>query len=450
MKARLGKLLNALGASLWFVPSLLVVVAAGAALALIELDRRLEPRALGIATLLFHGGPEGARAVLSALASSMMTVTGVTFSITVVALTLASQQYTPRLLRHFAADRANQIVLGTFIATFIYCLLVLRTVRADSAGRFVPHIAVTGGVVLAVVSLALLIYFIHHTAASIQPSSIISSIAQATHELIDHLFPERLGMDATPEEVREEGFPDKLGEGIAIPAREEGYLQAVDIDALMEMAVKEDLLVRMERAVGDFLPHGALLATIWPQRQAQPEVVRRINGCFAFGRDRTMQQDPEYGVIQLSDIAVKALSPGINDPTTALTCLDYLSGVLRHLGGRALPSALRKDTAGRLRVIIRGTNFERMADLGLSQIRHYGETSAAVTLRLLETLREVAAVLPEGSSRREVLHSHLREIAAGAERGIPSTAKQAQLQHSLRRAEEALGRGAHDDKGSPW
>lgn len=368
----------------------------------------------------------------------MMTVTGVTFSVTVVALTLASQQYTPRLLRHFAADRVNQVVLGTFIATFVYCLLVLRTVRADEAGRFVPHIAVTGGLVLAVASLALLILFIHHTAASIQPSSIIGGIAEATHELIDHLFPQKLGMDATVAEAREETFPDKRAPGIVIPAREGGYLQAVDTEALMELAAQEDLLVRIERAVGDFLPRGAALASAWPRRSARPDLAQRLNRCFALGRDRTMQQDPEYGVIQLSDIAVKALSPGINDPTTAMTCLDYLAGVLRHLAERELPSPLRKDKQGGLRVITRGTDFERMADLSLSSIRHYGETSAAVTLRLLEVLGEVAAVLPAGSGRRQVLRSHLREIAAGAERGIKSEAKGAQIERLLRRLEETL------------
>jgi uncharacterized membrane protein len=455
LKARLGKVLNALGASLWFVPSLLALAAAAVSLGLIEWDRRIEPQTLGIASLLFHGGPEGARAVLSALVSSMMTVTGVTFSVTVVALTLASQQYTPRLLRHFAADRVNQIVLGTFIGTFVYCLLVLRTVRSENAdgaaGPFVPQIAVTGGVVLAIASLALLIYFIHHVAAAIQPSNIISSLAQSTHELIDHLFPEQMGEEATVHEAREEGLPDSMGAGgLPIPAAETGYLQAVDVEALLRLAGEKSLLVRMERAIGDFVPRGATLATAWPQpsrdnRQGDEqggehdrELARRINRCFAFGCDRTMQQDPEYGVIQLSDIAVKALSPGINDPTTALTCLDFLGTLLRHMAAREMPSPLRKDDQGRLRVITRGTDFGRMTDLALSSIRHYGESSAPVTLRLLETLREVAAVLPPGSDREEVLRCHLREIAAGAERGISSSAKRAQIEQALRRAEESV------------
>ncbi len=442
MKARLGKVMNALGASLWFLPSLLALLGIVAAFGLIELDRRLEPASSGVAALLFQGGPEGARAVLSAIASSMMTVTGVTFSITVVSLTLAAQQYTPRVLRQFAADRGNQVVLGTFIATFIYSLLVLRVVRADDAGRFVPHLAVTGGVLLAVASLALLIYFIHHVAAMIQPSNIIRRIAQTTLELIDNLFPEPLGEGAPLEEVPDEKIPDGLGRGVPIPMGQTGYLQAVDEDALMKLAREEDLLIRLERRVGDYVIRGMLLATVWPHQQARPDLVDCVNGCFAFGRDRTMQQDPEYGVLQLSDIGVKALSPGINDPTTAMTSLDFLGALLHQFGGRRIPSPYRKDEDGTLRVIARGTDFERMADLAFSQIRHYGEQDAEVTLQLLRTLCAIAPAVRYHPDRREVLRRHLEEVRAGMERSIQSPAKRRQVEQQLGVTEEALSRSA--------
>ena len=362
----------------------------------------------------------------------MMTVTGVTFSITVVALTLASQQYTPRVLRHFAADHGNQLVFGTFIGTFIYSLVVLRTVRADEAGRFVPHVAITGGVVLAVASLALLIYFIHHVAAMIQPSSIIERVSVATSKLIDHLFPEKLGTGATLAEAVTEGGPREPGQGIAVPSCTTGYLQAVDLQGLMRLAREEDLLIRMERAVGDYIPCGAVLATVfWAQRRPRADLPECLNGCFAFGRDRTMQQDPEYGVVQLSDIGVKALSPGINDPTTAMTCLDFLGALLLQLGQRHIPSRFRKDEEGDLRVIARGTDFARMADLAFCQIRHYGEGDAEVTLHLVRTLTRLGAVLGHGPGQQAVIKAHLEEIQAGMERGIRSSMKRRQIEQHL-------------------
>jgi uncharacterized membrane protein len=368
----------------------------------------------------------------------MMTVTGVTFSITIVTLTLASQQYTPRLLRHFTSDRGNQVVLGVFLATFIYSLLVLRTIGDTSNGEFVPHIAVTTGVVMGVGSLAVLIYFIHHVAASIQASTILARVGDATHALIDHLFPEPLGSGADPGAVREQRVPEKIAEGAVVPTRARGYVQAVDQDGLMRVAEEENLRVRLEHLIGDFVYENDALATVWPAERVGPALIDRLNRRFALGRDRTLQQDPEYGVIQLSDIAVKALSPGINDPTTAVTCLDTLGSILRHLAGREIPSPYRRDSAGTIRVIAPGTDFERMTGLALRPIRHYGENDASVTLRLVQVLTDIATAVPPGSDRRAVLRELLTEIDAGAERGLSSGAELARARRHIERAREIL------------
>ncbi len=431
MRARVEKIAAALGGSLWFLPAMLALCGIAAALLLVELDRHLEPEAMGLSGLLFGGGPDGARAVLSAVASSMMTVTGVTFSITVVALTLASQQYTPRVLGHFTADRGNQVVLGTFIATFVYCLLVLRTVRQDGAGLFVPHGAVTVGVLLALTSLAMLIYFIHHVAVMIQPSSIVERVAGSTEALIDRLFPERSpGAAVAPGG----GDLEARGEGAVLPARCGGYVQTVDLDTLSEVAASGDVLIRVEAAVGEYVPRGGPLVTVWPPQRVYPDLGGRVDRCFVIGRDRTMQQDPEFGIIQLSDIAVKALSPGINDPTTAMTCLDFLGAVMERLGARETPPPLRTDRSGRLRVITRATDFGRMADLAFSQIRRYAEGDAEVTLRMARVLGRLARVTRSRPDRQAVVEAHLAELWAGMGRGLRSDLKRRQVEAEVRSA----------------
>lgn len=195
--SRLRALWEYLRGTYWAVPSAMAVAAAGLSFGAIQLDEFTTTTVLDRLSWVYTGGPEGARAVLSTIASSMITVAGVTFSITIVALTLASQQFGPRLLRNFLRDPGNQIVLGTFVSTFIYCLLVLRTVRGSDEEEFVPHLAVTLGVGLAMLSLGVLIYFIHHVATSIQAARIIANVAEDLEGAINQLFPDSVGEDAS-------------------------------------------------------------------------------------------------------------------------------------------------------------------------------------------------------------------------------------------------------------
>jgi uncharacterized membrane protein len=193
MKAKLDHFLFQLRSSYWFVPSVMALLSIGVALGMIVVDQSVGEDGIQGYWWIYAGGPDGARAVLATVAGSIISVAGVTFSIKIAALTLASQQFGPRLLRNFMADRGNQFVLGTFIATFLYCLLVLRTVRSWEDAEFVPHLSVTLGVLLAVASLGVLIYFIHHIAASIQASNVIARVSGELQAAIDRLFPEDLG-----------------------------------------------------------------------------------------------------------------------------------------------------------------------------------------------------------------------------------------------------------------
>ena len=240
--------------SFWFMPTLMVAAAIALSLATIHLDRAA-PRHNWLATLgwTFTRGPEGSRAVLSAVAGSMMTIASVTFSITIVALQLASSQFGPRLLRNFMRDRGNQVALGTFIATFTYCLLVLRTVNGTEDEQFVPHISVTVGLVLALASLGVLIYFIHHAAESIQAENVIAAVSRDLHQAIDRLYPECLGQEPPSPAPgcgqRTSPRASSASPG-AIAAPRSDYLQAIDVERLLRLAKERDVVISRGAAPG--------------------------------------------------------------------------------------------------------------------------------------------------------------------------------------------------------
>jgi uncharacterized membrane protein len=253
---RLRNLGERLWTTFWFLPSLMTLAAVALSFGVIAVDNRVQSKALGEFSpywWLYTGGAEGARTLLSAVAGSMMTVVGVAFSITIVSLQLASSQFGPRLLRNFMRDTGNQIVLGTFVATFMYCLLVLRTVRGEDGigDTFVPHVAVTVGVLLAACSVAVLIYFIHHSAAAIQADNVVATVSADLAATIDRLFPEPVGRPAgAPTNA---GLPEDFdAQAVPVPAPRTGYLQTVDPDELMRVAKHHDLVFRLSVRPGQF------------------------------------------------------------------------------------------------------------------------------------------------------------------------------------------------------
>lgn len=366
-----------LRSSLWFIPTLLVAGAVVLAVGLIEVDSpsncgRLAERW----PRLFGAGAEGSRGLLSAIASSMITVAGVTFSITVVALALASSQYTSRILRNFMRDRANQAVLGVFVGVFAYCLVVLRTIRGGEEGVFVPSLAVLVAVPLAFVAIGFLIYFIHHVAASIQASSIIEAVAGETLQAVDRLFPAEVG-EAAVERVDNGDGPDLAAQPWGtIPARKTGYIQGVDADALFEVARERGTVLRMERGIGEFVIEASPLASV-AGKESDEESVRKLNAAYTVGPHRTVQQDAAYGIRQIVDVALKALSPGINDTTTAINCVDFLGAILARLATRSIETPYRSD-GGQLRVITRGPTFPGLLAEAFDQIRQNAEGNVAV------------------------------------------------------------------------
>lgn len=427
-----------------FVPGALALLGILLAVVTVEIDRAIDHEEVRALPWVFRAGASGARDVLATVATSMVQLAAITFSVTIVALALRSQQFGPRLLRNFTGDVLNQAILGTFIATFIYSLLVLRAVRdldeaeAVDAETFVPLLSVTVSIALALVSLALFVVFIDRIVTAIQANSIIAQVAGETRSAVESLFPEPLGEGPDAEDEPDPEQP--LPRPVRIMAPRTGYIQSLDPDELIEAAREADLVLRMEAPIGGFVVEGTPMLTASPRERVDGDLVRRLQQLYTISRDRSVAFDPEFGVRQIVDVAVKALSPSDNDPTTACTATEYLGAILIEFANRDIPSRLRRDEQGTIRVVAMGPTFRRMADLAFDQIREHGADDRAAILQLVETIGRVAAAVRSGP-RRKVLEEHVYRAARAADRGIPEPADREAINAQLRLAMERLGRG---------
>lgn len=418
--AKLAKLWDSLHSSFWFVPTLMVSLALGLSLITIWIDHKQEANIVERIGWAYSLGPSGSRAILSAIAGSMVSVATTAFSITIVALQLASSQFGPRLLRNFMQDTGNQIVLGTFISTFVYSLMVLRTVNGVENDEFVPHLSVTIGLGLAIASVGVLIYFIHHSASSIQVDQVIKQVGYDLDVAIDQLFPERIGRSASKHQQEESlaAIPADF-DRVACPIKTiaSGYIQAIDDNQLMQVATENNLLLRVQQRPGHFVIKGSELVQVFPGEKVNKKLVVKINDAFLLGSRRSEQQDVEFPIDQLVEIAIRALSPGINDPFTAIRCIDQLSAALCHLAQREIPSPYRYDDHSQLRIIAEPISFADATDAAFNQIRQYGKSSVAVTMRLLEA---IAAIAPftHRTTDRTTLQRHADMIERGSQEGI--------------------------------
>jgi uncharacterized membrane protein len=423
MLGRLLKLWDALRSSYWFVPALMAAGAVVLAFGMVAVDHRVTESVVEEIGWFYTGGADGARAMLSTIASSVITVAGVVFSITIAALTLASSQFGPRLLRNFMRDLGNQLVLGTFVATYLYCLLVLRTVRGTDGSDFVPNLSVTVAVLLASASLGVLIYFIHHIARSMQASQVIAAVSADLHDGIDSLFPAELGRDHGGDERRPvDGLPhDSDTGGQAINAGRDGYLQFIYDDTLMDLAREHDLVVRLLRRPGDYVVRGSALARVWPGGRADAKLCRQLSETMSLGSERTPLQDVQFAVDQLTEVALRAMSPGINDPFTAIACIDRLGSALARLGTRRMPSAYRSDDEGRVRVIAAPVGFEEVLDRAVGPISDHARDMASpqVVDRLRQTLLTVADLTSEPGRRAALLRHAAAAVPEGDDGTLP-------------------------------
>jgi uncharacterized membrane protein len=376
--------------SLWFVPGLgaLLGVAGAALILAFPLPERLEDSWLK--PFLFSGEIDSARGVLGTIAGSLITVTGVVFSVTIVTLQLASTQFTPRVMRGFIADRTNQSVLAIFIGTFTYTLIVLGALGSPAYGDDgVPVLAVTFSLLLLLVSVGALIMFINRAARSAQISMILArEVRQALTER-PPLFPAGIG-SALPD--HELPIPASAPAGVKAPTA--GYVEAVDGAALLQCAERQDLLLEMRVSIGEFVFPGKELMRAWPATRVTRDVESRIQELFVVGSERTPDQDMEFSIVAIADIGVKALSSGINDPTTALLAIDRLTQILAAVSG-ASESRLRASADGKPRLITRSTTFERASGLAFDQLRVHGGANPAIVKKILDSILELLPLVNE-------------------------------------------------------
>jgi uncharacterized membrane protein len=394
-----------LSRSFWFLPILMVLAAIGLALLLPAVDQSIPLTPELTLAWFYTGSPDGARSLLSTIAGSMISVAGITFSITMATLSLASSQLGPRLLNNFMRDRGNQFVLGTFVAVFIYCLLVLRTIRSTDEVSFVPHVSVTLAMLMTVGSLGVLIYFFHHVSMMIQSQNVITNIGRELEANIERLFSRRPETAPYEYELREEDdVPADFDDNRAFVAVDtSGYLQAVDYEALQKTASEHDLLLRVLYRPGDFIAKGSKIVAVYPEAGLSDAITDAIRAALTLGAERLYIQDVEYAIEQLVEIAVRALSPGINDPFTAIACLDQFSTTLADLAQRTIPSGYFYDAEGHLRVIRDVVTFEGIVNAAFDQIRQHGKSDVAVTIRLLEVIAIIVARTQTAAQRRALI-----------------------------------------------
>jgi uncharacterized membrane protein len=417
MKLLFLKLYDSLTDSFWFVPAVMALMATAAALGLVALDHAIGSEWVKNIGWVWSGGPDGARAVLSVIAGSVMTVVSIVFSLTISTLAQTSSHYGPRILRNFTSDRGVQFTLGTYIATFVYCLLVLRTVRSVQESTFVPYLSVTVGILFALVALGVLIFFIHFISQSIQAENLIDDVGRAFQRSLPVLFPGEMGQDAHHDDPPGDTFWEKSQ---MVASTQNGYLQRIDDDQVMELAIKHGLQLKLEKRPGDFVAKGAPLFRVLTDAALADDTAGALRGCLSLGGHRTPHQDPLYSLQQLVEIAAHALSPGINEPFTALICIDWLEASLRGVAVCKMPTAERYDDRGLLRVVARTLSFDELAHTAFDQVRLYGANNPDILIGLLNAIVGISNSCHRQADR-EILAYHANLIGSDASQVVNKT-----------------------------
>jgi len=412
---------ESLRTTLWFLPAILVAAATLVFLVTYELDEAVYRGSLTLPWWIRTGSADAGRQVLTAIAAAVITVVGVVFSITILALTLASQQFGPRMLRNFTRDTGTQLTLGSFVATFVYAVLSLGSITNRRQGEFVPHISITVALVLMVGDLLVLIYFIHHIAKSIQLPEVIAGIARDLGRAIDAEYPDAAGEPGAdsmrPDPPAAELVARIREEGVRVPATASGYLQFVGYAELAAIAEGADAVILLAHRPGHFIVAGRPLATVWP-RQAAGRVAMALERAHVTGPHRTLIQDPVFAIDQLVEIAIRALSPAVNDTFTALTCIDWLCDGLCKISGRDLTEGVYRDRSGRVRLIEVAPSYARMVNRAFDKIRQAGRGMPAVAIRQVDALARIMEYTAD-PARRAALLRQADMILRAADEAIP-------------------------------
>lgn len=410
MIAHIRKLLSDLREAFWLMPGLMVLAGVLAAIGFVSLDRNgLIPQWLIDSAWLYNGGGTGARTLLGAVAASTIGVAGTVFSITIAALSLAAGQMGPRLLRNFTRDRGNQITLGVFLGTFSYALMVLRSVRSVSEGEFVPHLSLSVGILLAFVCVATLVFFVGHMAGRINVDTVIDLVSEDIRSSIQQLTTDAPQPAPPPESFWQDAVP--------VADFRRGYLQQLDADGLADWAAKRETVIRLLVRPGDYVFPGAAVAVTTRPTDGADAAIRAAT---ALGPQRVSSADLEFAIRQLVEVSVRALSPGINDPHTAIGVLDRLGAALCDL----VPLHLRTGVSlrdGQPALVAASIDYDGLVDAMFHMIRQNAAAKPAVLIRLLEVLTAVVSC-ERAPARVQALRRHADLVLGDAERTISTPA----------------------------
>ncbi len=429
--------------NLWLVPAVEVLIAALLFVGTYALDRAAYDGVFRVPGWAISGSADAARQILTAIAAAIITVVGVVFSIVIVALTLTSTQFGPRMLRNFIRDRGTQFTLGTFVATFVYAILALGSIGPGAHGDFVPHISITVMLGLMVADLAVLIYFLHHIAIQIQLPQVIAGIAGDLAQAIElQAGDPTVGAGAQLATLL---IADMDGPGGDVAAPRSGYLQYIQHRTLVRIAAEKGAVIHVRYRPGHFLVQGGPYATVWPASAAE-QVARELARAHVTGPYRTLAQDVAFGVDQLVEICIRALSAAVNDTFTALTCIDWIGDSLCKVTGRWQPTRVYRDAAGAVRLISTEITYERLVQRAFEKVRQAGRGMPAVLIRQLDALAKImeratapedrqllldqaamierlsVASVGEQSDRDDISRAHQRVLDVHADLAAPSAA----------------------------
>jgi uncharacterized membrane protein len=397
-----------LKATFWFVPVIIIIISILLSIGFVYLDGLIDVSQDGLGRFFFVNSSDSARSILSTISGAMMGVAGTVFSITLVALTLASSQFGPRLIKNFMYVRLNQVVLGAYISTYLYCLLILNAVKAGDDFTFIPSISILVAILAAIANIILLIIFIHRIATSIQADHVISDISDFISKQVQTLFPEKMGEENhTGENVDISASISVYPKRSSIKSSKSGYLQYIDGETLMKIISRNDSLLDLYHRPGGHLVEGVEIGMLYSKGNWEKEEFEKIHEQFVIGKTKTSQQDIEFSIYQMVEIAVRALSPGVNDPFTAIACIDNLTATMSYLAQAKFPSRYRFDEEGNLRIIADTVAFDGVLDAAFNQIRQFSGGSPAVIIRLMESLITLSEFTNEKHNKAVIKHAEM-------------------------------------------
>lgn len=447
MSAWLVAVWDSIRSGIWFVPTVALILAVTAAIALPRIDQAVSVSDVrGLSWM--ETTAEGARSTLASITGALIAMASVAFSVSMVTLSLTTSQFGSRLLRTFLNSNATQVTLGVFLGASVYCLLVLQSIVTEEDQTFVPHLSIGLAVTSTVAAIGVFVFFMHHVAQSIQAQTVVRSVAADLDRAIEVLFPEKIGDAIEPNNENDQEKTDSVDDhAIAVCSEDEGYLQAVDGGRLLDLAHDRDIVIELAYQPGDFVVGETPLVRVISAARCDEELCEEIRSAFVTGSRRTPRQDIKCAIEELVEVAVRALSPGVNDPFTAVACIDYLGAALRRLASRKTPQPLRYDGEGKLRVIARPVTFEDALESAFGQIREYGRGSAVVLLRLLRALEIVAAEV-NSSTAANAVKQHSEMVLSSARRNLQEDADMKRIENFQAKVVQAV-ESATDRPKSP-